>query len=229
MDQNLVKSILNKTATDYNSVAEKYSEVREKNWKEMDFLFENYLNPNDRVLDLGCGNGRFYNKFINCGAEYWGIDSCQKLVEIAKKNYPEASFEVADAFNIPYDSDFFDKVYSVAVLHHIPSAELRLEFLKEIRRVLSTNGYLILTVWDLKEKSKKRKFNFLTWFWELYLERGDILLPWYGVKDTYFHSFNLTELIALVENVGFKIIRKGEISVGEKPYNNFFVVAKKIN
>ncbi|MFA5086973.1 MAG: methyltransferase domain-containing protein [Candidatus Paceibacterota bacterium] len=227
MNKDLVNTILNKNIDDYNVVAEKYSQVREKTWKEMDFLFDG-VEAGDNVLDLGCGNGRFYNEFISRGAEYWGIDSSKKLIEIAGKNHPEARFGIGDAFNIPFEAEFFDKVYAIAVLHHIPSVEARLLFLKEAQRVLSPNGYLILSVWDLKEKRKKRKFNFLTWFWELGMDKGDILLPWYGVKDAYFHAFDLPELVGLIESAGLKIIKKGEIKVGEKPYNNFYVIAQKV-
>lgn len=202
---------------DYNSIADKYSRVREKDWKEFGFLFDKYLSSEDKVLDLGCGNGRFYPVLKK--ADYLGIDVSSKLIEIAKSNYPEAKFEVSAIESISDKS--FDKIYSIAVLHHIPSHELRLEFLKEIKRALKNNGYLILTVWNLKEKVKKR--GFLDWF---RLDRGDVFLPWYGSKDTYFHCFNLEELVQLGKEAGFEIIDKGEILVGERPYSNFYIVGR---
>ena len=97
--------------------------------------------------------------------------------------------------------------------------------LKEARRVLKDDGYLILTVWDLKEKLQRK--GFLNWFKNRKLEKNDILLPWYGSKDTYFHCFNLEELVQLVKDSGLEVIDKGEISVGLKPYSNFYIVAKK--
>ncbi len=229
MDKESAKFILEKNIKDYDIISEKYSEVREKNWQEMEFLFNDYIKQNDNVLDLGCANGRFYEEFINSGANYWGIDSSEKLIEIAKNNHPEANFMVAEAFNLPFESDFFDNIYSIAVLHHIPGSDLRQQFLEESKRVLKDNGYIILTVWDLTEKIKKRKFDFLNWFWERYLEDNDYLLPWYGTKDTYFHRFDLSELINLFQSVGLKIIKKGEILIGKKPYKNFYIVAQKIN
>lgn len=204
---------------DYNSIADKYSRVREKDWKEFNFLFDKYLVPNDKVLDLGCGNGRFYQSFKNKNVDYLGIDVSSKLIEIAKNNHPEAKFTISSIELINDGS--FDKIYSIAVLHHIPSHDLRLKFLKEIKRSLKKDGNLILTVWNLKEKMKKR--SILDWF---RLDRGDIFLPWYGSKDTYFHCFNLEELIQLVREAGFEIIDKGEILVGERPYSNFYIVGR---
>ena len=222
MDGKYAKKILDKIVLDYNSIADKYSRVREKDWREFDFLFDKYLSPNDKVLDLGCGNARFYQSFKNRNVDYLGIDVSSKLIEIAKNNHPEGKFEVSSVESILSDS--FDKVYSIAVLHHIPSREFRFNFLKEIKRVLKDNGCLVLTVWNLKEKMKKR--SFLDWF---RLDKGDIFLPWYGSKNTYFHCFNLEELIQLVSEAGFDVIDKGEILVGERPYSNFYIVGRKIN
>ncbi|MFA5072200.1 MAG: methyltransferase domain-containing protein [Candidatus Pacearchaeota archaeon] len=222
MDSKYAKKILNKIVLDYNSIADKYSRVREKDWREFNFLFDKYLSPNDKVLDLGCGNARFYQSFKNKNVDYLGIDVSSKLIEIAKNNYPEGKFEVSSIESILSDS--FNKVYSIAVLHHIPSHEFRLNFLKEIKRVLKDNGSLVLTVWNLKEKMKPR--SFLDWF---RLDKGDVFLPWYGSRDTYFHCFNLEELIQLVSEAGFDVIDKGEILVGERPYSNFYIVGRKIN
>jgi ubiquinone/menaquinone biosynthesis C-methylase UbiE len=221
MNSKRAKKILNKTVLDYNSIADKYSRVREKDWREFDFLFDKYLSIDDKVLDLGCGNGRFYPSFQKRSVDYLGIDVSSSLIEIARIKYPEAKFEVS---SIEMMGDkVFDKVYSIAVLHHIPSQELRLKFLKEIKRTLKFNSTLILTVWNLKEKMKKR--SLLDWF---RMDKGDVLIPWYGSKDTYFHCFNLEELIQLVKEAGFEIIDKGEILVGARPYSNFYIVGKSI-
>lgn len=219
MNSKYAKKILDKTVLDYNSIADKYSRAREKDWKEFEFLFDKYLIGGDKVLDLGCGNGRFYPIFKSKGVDYLGIDTSSKLIEIAKATYPEARFEVSSIELMPNKS--FDKVFSIAILHHIPSHEFRLKFLKEIKRTLKNNGNLILTVWNLKEKLKRR--SILDWF---RLDKGDVFLPWYGSKDTYFHCFNLEELVQLAKEAGFEVIDKGEILVGARPYSNFYIIGR---
>jgi ubiquinone/menaquinone biosynthesis C-methylase UbiE len=228
MDESTANTFFEKTIQDYDTIAEKYSEVREKDWEEMNFLFDNYLNPGDRVLDLGCGNGRFYNNFHPEDVEYVGLDPSQKLINIAKENHPDANFGVANGFAIPYDDEYFDKVFSIAVLHHIPSFAFRQYFLAEAMRALKVGGYLILTVWDMSEKLVKRKFNPLAFLWQVGLEKGDVLLPWYGLKDVYFHAFTLRELSYLAQTMGLRVVEGGEIAVGEKPYNNFYIVTQRI-
>jgi SAM-dependent methyltransferase len=226
MDINFAKKILSKTVEDYNSIADKYSRVREKDWKEMDFLFDKHLDSKDKVLDLGCGNGRFYNSFVKRGVEYYGTDPSLKLIGIAKENHPSGNFQTVSGDSLPFSEGYFDKVFSIAVLHHIPSAFLRLQFLKEAKRVLKTGGYLILTVWNLKEKVEK-DLSITGWFKRRNLDKGDVFLPWYGSKDTYFHCFNLEELIQLTKEAGFEVVDRGEILVGQRPYSNFYIVAKK--
>jgi ubiquinone/menaquinone biosynthesis C-methylase UbiE len=224
MDKKYANYILNKTVLDYNKIADKYSRVREKSWQEMEFLFDR-LKEGDRALDLGCGNGRFYGLFKKRGAGYVGIDNSEKMIGIAKEKYPEADFRTASGLDIPFPDSSFDKVYGIAVLHHIPGRELRLAFLEESRRVLKEGGNLVLTVWDFKEKTGKA--GIFDWFKKRKLEKGDLLLPWYGSADTYFHCFNLKELVQLVKEAGFKVVEQGEISVGLKPYSNFYIVAEK--
>jgi len=176
-------------------------------------------------LDLGCGNGRFFPSFLKKETEYFGVDPSLNLINIAKDNYPQGNFQVASGSALPFVDNYFDKVFSIAVLHHIPSLDLRLRFLQEAKRVLKPDGYLILTVWDLKEKIKPK--GFFERFKARKLDKGDTFLPWYGSKDTYFHCFNLEELVQLVKDSGFDVLDSGEISVGLRPYSNFYIVAKK--
>jgi len=209
MEDSKAKKIIKETIEDYNSISEKYSSVRSGPWKEMKFLFDN-VEKSDKVLDLGCGNGRFYEYLKH--SQYVGIDPSTKLIKICKKRYPEASFRVGNGNALPFRNKLFDSIFSIAVLHHIPSEKLRKDFLMEIKRVLKKNGVLTLTVWNLKEKAKMEK---------------DLFLPWYSEKETYFYCFNLKELVQLVKDVGFDVISSGEVLVGKKPYSNFYIICQK--
>lgn len=206
MENDKAKNIIRETIEDYNSISEKYSSVRSKPWKEMEFLFKD-IEEGDNVLDLGCGNGRFYEWLKK--SNYIGVDPSLELIKICKNNYPEANFIVALGNELPFEDNLFDKIFSIAVLHHIPSDKLRKEFLLEAKRVLKDNGVLTLTVWNLKEKGEK-----------------DVFIPWYG-EETYFYCFNLKELIQLAKDCGFEIIDSGEILIGKKPYSNFYIKCQK--
>ena len=97
MDKEYAKYLLNKTKEDYNLIADDFSRTRENIWEEIRFLFDN---KKERVLDLGCGNARYYQLLKN--TDYTGVDFSEKLIEIAKNKYPEAKFQAVDALNLPF-------------------------------------------------------------------------------------------------------------------------------
>lgn len=203
--------ILIKTYKDYNAIAEKFSSARRNVWPEFNFLFKD-VKKDERVLDLGCGNGRFYENLKN--TNYTGIDNSEKLIEIARRNYRGVDFRIASALDIPFKENEFDKVFSFAVLHHIPK-EYHNIFVKEIKRVLKDDGILILTVWNLKDRKEKldvKKIN-----------EKEILIPWHGAEDHYFYVFELNELKELFKD--FKIISEGEIKI--KKFSNYYLILKK--
>lgn len=82
------------------------------------------LNPQagDRILDLGCGTGHLANTIATQGAQVTGIDGSASMIERARANYPQLSFQVADARNFSF-SEPFDAVFSNATLHWVKEAE----------------------------------------------------------------------------------------------------------
>lgn len=239
MEQKYAEQLLKKTKKDYNQIAEEFSTTREELWEEMSFLFDDYIIPGDKILDLGCGNGRFFELLKDKDINYIGVDFSEKLIEIARKKYPKVKFQVADALDLPFPNNYFDKIYSIAVLHHIPSKQFRLQFLKETRRILKPNGLLILTVWDLWQKCRTRssifKFNLLKISGKSKLDLRDILMDWQRMPSCYFHCFTKKELVKAVEDADFKLIREGEILIGAErralpklPNSNFYVIAQKV-
>ncbi len=216
MDKDYAEYLLDKTREDYNLIAEDFSRTRNRIWEELRFLSK-YTNNYERILDLGCGNGRLYELFKEKTVDYYGIDNSKKLIEIAQKRYPQFKFQVADALNLPFSADFFDKVFCVAVLHHIPSKELRLKVLRDINRVLKPNGLLVLTVWNLgflRRLTILLENIILKIFHRTKLDFGDTLVPWGKKLKRYVHGFSKNELKKLVGEAGFKV---KEIEIIKRP------------
>ena len=80
-----------------------------------------------RVLDAGCGHGRFVELFAEMGAELSvGID-IGNGIEIAKwrnRNNPNTLFIQGSILNLPFRSQRFDFIWSNGVLHHTPNPQL---------------------------------------------------------------------------------------------------------
>ncbi|MFH1423851.1 MAG: methyltransferase domain-containing protein [Candidatus Nealsonbacteria bacterium] len=229
MDKKYAEYLLRKTRDDYNSIAEDFSSTRRFVWQGLEPLYH-YATPGDKVLDLGCGNGRLLQIFKDINIDYTGVDNSEKLIGIAKKTHPGATFLVADALNLPFPPNHFDKIYSVAVLHHIPSQELRLKFLEEAKRALKPEGLLILTVWDLwRGKSWKLnlRFGLLKLLRTSKLDFKDVFVSWAKKYQRYLHCFTNRELIKLVKKAGFKVKETGTLEMKEGGGVNIFIVAQK--
>jgi ubiquinone/menaquinone biosynthesis C-methylase UbiE len=103
-----------------------------------------HLKPGMRMLDIGCGPGSIsvgLAKAVNPG-EFHGVDMEESQVQLATKAVQEAghsnaSFQVADALNLPFPDDYFDAVHTHAVLTHVPDT---MAALAEIKRVLKSGG-----------------------------------------------------------------------------------------
>jgi ubiquinone/menaquinone biosynthesis C-methylase UbiE len=230
MDKKYAEYLLNKTREDYNLIAEDFSRTRFLIWPEIRNLLDRYFFIGDKVLDLGCGNGRFLKYFGEKMADYYGVDVSENLIKIAKEIYPGAKFSVADALNLPFSDDYFDKVASIAVLHHMPSEELRIKFLKEARRVLRPGGMMFLTVWSFREFKE-----FFLLFKSIILkvlrisklDRGDFLEPWADKTKRYYHYFTQKELVNLAEKSGFTIKEIGVIRNEKGNRRNTYLILQK--
>jgi ubiquinone/menaquinone biosynthesis C-methylase UbiE len=229
MDKNFAKYILEKTKKDYNLIAKEFSEKRKEIWEELKFLFDN-LKEGEKVLDLGCANSRWYPLFKEKKVDYFGLDSSENLIEIARKNFPEAKFFVGDALNLPFSDSFFDKVYAIALFHHIPSVEFRLKFLKEAKRVLKPKGNLIITVWRFFQKKEIFRLLKYTIFKILGISKldfKDFFEPWGKKVMRYYHAFSKKELENLLRKAGFEILESGIAKNKKGNRQNYYFVCQK--
>ncbi len=232
MKERYAKILLEKNREGYNRIAQDFN--RRRDWIPPDFeILERYINQGEKILDLGCGNGRF-SEIVGDKANYYGVDVSEKLVEIAKKKYPNKNFLVSQPLTLFFKNNFFDKIFCLAVLHHLPSKKNRKDFLKEIKRILKPGGLLILTVWDLssypKAKSLLFKYTLLKLIGKTKLDFKDIFYPWKNNEgeiliQRYIHIFSEKELKRLVKSAGFVIKEKGILQRSEK-WRNIFLIAQ---
>jgi SAM-dependent methyltransferase len=232
MDKKYAEYLINKIRTDYNLISDQFSSTRKYLSKDIEDLGQ-YTMPGDKVLDLGCGNGRLRQYFKEKRIDYFGLDFSEELIKLAKENYPKAKFQTGSAMNLPYPNNYFDKIYSIAVLHHIPSAEFRLEFMREAIRALKPKGLLILRVWNFWQRKEIWlivRYSLLKIFGFSKMDFKDIFDPWKDSKGNvlalnYYHCFTRKELRKLAEKSGFKI--KKIWKEGRGIAKNIYLVAEK--
>lgn len=105
--------------------------------------FASRVRPGGHILDAGCGTGRFVQYFIKNGFTVTGVDSSSSMIEFAAKNNTEAEFRLMDIRHMDFPSNFFDGIWSVAVLLHLDEFGVQLA-LQEFRRVLKDDGIMFL-------------------------------------------------------------------------------------
>ncbi len=229
-----VKKILSDVETGYDLIAGKFSETRAFMWRDLGFV-KDLVKPSYRVLDFGCGNGRLAGFLQNNYGEYVGVDVSQKLIDIARDNNQELSSRVKflkidpKHSKLPFEDNYFDVIFSIAVFHHFPSKDYRLQIAKELYRVLRPKGKLIVSVWNLWQKR----------FWKYHLrfdlknlkrsnledklDWGDLYIPFKAgekIFERYHHAFRKGEIEELFSDAGFKEIdlKKGRnlLYIGRK-------------
>jgi tRNA (uracil-5-)-methyltransferase TRM9 len=233
MDQNYAKYLLAETRKNYDKTAEDYARTRAFVPDDLKRLGD-YADSGDRILDSGCANGRFFEVLRGKEIDFYGIDFSERLIEIAKKKYPQGNFKVSDALKTSFADNYFDKVYSISVLHNIPSRRLRIQYLREMRRVMKPGGLLIMRVWDFwRRKAGWRlfaKYAFLKLLERSRLDLFDVFVPWKDsqgktVAQRYFHCFTERNIVNLVRETGFRV--KKVWRDGKDPRTNIYIVAEK--
>ena len=211
----------------YQQVATSFSESRSYYWQGWNKLvpyIQELAQKNDNqvtVLDIGCGNGRFglflAEQLPEIKIKYIGADNSQELLKIAQAQTLspniKAEFIELDIIESLLDESLEKKlqtfkphfITSLGVLHHIPSFELRQNFISQLSNVLSQPGYLAFTTWnflDTKRFQKKIIDPVQVKIDPEKLEKHDVILDWKRGQTAhrYCHYADQEELESLVEN-----------------------------
>ncbi len=133
----------------YNKFAKKFSDVHdvgENSNRDNRKIFYDHLDfvkPRMKLLDLGCGDGLDLVHYKKLGAEIYGLDASEELIEIAKKRLPDENIQLGFFEKIPFQNHFFDIVLSKYAI--MTSTDMKPIF-KEIFRVLKPGGTMMYLV-----------------------------------------------------------------------------------
>ncbi|PWB75773.1 MAG: 2-heptaprenyl-1,4-naphthoquinone methyltransferase [Anaerolineales bacterium] len=101
------------------------------------------VQPDERVLEIGCGTGHALNKFAKTGGKVVAIDLSEKMLKAARGKIQgrKVSLCQADGLRLPFASHEFTKIFISFTLELFETPEIP-QMLSEIHRMLEGNGKL---------------------------------------------------------------------------------------
>jgi len=124
----------------YNDAADEYAEKVENIFLVQEFdRFIQDLPPKSLVLDIGCGSGRDALAFTQQGHRLIGIDRSSELLQKAQAHAPNAEFRQIDIMDMNFPPEYFEGIWALACLHHIPRKDLPAVF-QNCYRMLKKGG-----------------------------------------------------------------------------------------
>jgi SAM-dependent methyltransferase len=155
------------------------------------------VDPDQVVLDAGCGTGRHLPYLLDRAERVIAVDHSERSLAIARARIGPDNDRVqllqADLRELPLEDRVVDSVMCCEVIQHVPTAEHRVQVLRELGRVLRPGGLLAVSGYRWLGRVKRHRDG----FW----------------GDLYRHGFTARELKGLMADAGFENISVGGIAI----------------
>ena len=127
-----------------------------KKWEMTHMLMEVPVKEGQKILDAGSQNSLFSVMLARLGCEVYPIDINPISMDgglVLKRQFDLGSKfnpKIADMRSLPFPDEFFDAVFSLSVVEHIPD-DGDIQAIQELFRVVKRDGYIGLTIDFYKE------------------------------------------------------------------------------
>ncbi|MBP9758961.1 class I SAM-dependent methyltransferase [Candidatus Dojkabacteria bacterium] len=260
MDLKTAKNLIKLNHVFYQTIGNFFDSSRNYAWpgwnRLVDRISQLAARKSERIniLDLGCGNARFaeflFNKLALRDFNYVGVEYSDCLIDRAKERIEKLQIENYKLINSELVIEDWEKYLSMknydlitlfAVMHHIPSIELREKLLKKVKSLMSENSLFVITFWKFKDidrlrkrildksgvefKSVLEKFNIN----ENEFETEDYILDWErgGKAFRYCHYYSSKEAADLLAKTGFQVMDSFLDDGKERVVNEYFICKLK--
>lgn len=210
MDRETIERLNALNRNFYATIADEFDATRGRAWDGWARLSP-YLTAPLSVLDVGCGNGRFgvfLADTLTGAIDYHGLDNAPRLLEHARNaltHYPALTVTLTehDAILNPPDTGTYDLVVLFGVLHHVPGAENRQQFIRQLAQRVASGGLLVFASWQFYDDERLKR-RIVAWPDDWHVEPNDFLLDWRRGERAlrYCHHVDETEQAQLIEVSG---------------------------
>jgi len=187
----LLKNFLDLNKRAWDNIAEKYDDLSEIPFSDIFAMFTGKLPEKGRVLDLGCGTGLPYARYlVEKGFDVLGVDLSEEMVRVASKNVPEASFVQLSMNEITYRDEFDGVMSSFSML--LLSPDLFKETAWRIYSALVEGGYFYLSLNEPASVSDDPD--------------SDVFVNIMG-QDMYSRAYTVEEIESYFQPLGFSPVK----------------------
>lgn len=187
--------------------------------------FSPFLTPSAQILEYGCGYGRMMRILKSAGYHNLiGFDFAPNMIARGLKENPDLDLRMLEKEGtIPYFNESIDAVVMSTVLCCITDEHALAALMKEINRVLKTNGVLYLTDFLICEHPR-------------YHEKYAIGLQQFGMRGIYTTNENLTVrhftakmIMDLLSSFDVQWFEQFDFkTMNQNPARTFHCIAKKL-
>jgi ubiquinone/menaquinone biosynthesis C-methylase UbiE len=182
-------------------------------------IFKRYLSKKDKIIEAGCGMGKWVISLTKEGYNILGVDNNKYALEKLKSAYPKAKTKLADILKLPFANNEFDAYLSLGVVEHFENGpDLAL---KESYRILKKGGVALVEVpYDTPVRKIVRAIEMLI---KIIKSPIRIILEFFGFRKKrktqamkfYEYRYSIAELLGFMNKAGYKhvvILPKDDLS-----------------
>lgn len=153
-----------------------------------------YLSPGAKILEGGCGDGRYVQLLCDSGYDCWGVDNAKGTANMLKNS--GLNGKAADVRHLPFRDSSFDAYWSIGVIEHFWKGYNKVA--EEINCVLKPGGILFLT------------FPHMSFLRKIKSKLGIYPTENFPAKPDNFYQFalNSQEVEKEFNRLGFKLVEK---------------------
>ncbi|HCB50116.1 MAG TPA: hypothetical protein DEP47_11480 [Chloroflexi bacterium] len=213
MQEEIVERLLAINRDFYLKFATSFAETRAHPQPGFYQLIEFIPKPCKKMLDVGCGEGRFGRFVLNRNLidQYTGVDFSQEIIDIAKDSMKGEFFlRELSRYGSLNGLGEFNLIVCLATMQHIPGRSNRLNLLREMGTHLTAKGIIFLSNWQFLDSERQRR-KVTDWskvnIDPTKLEENDFLIAWQrdGTGFRYVNFINSDEMEWLAKSVGLNV------------------------
>ena len=201
---------------EYKEFAKYYDKFyQNKNYKKETEFLKNFINANDKILDIGCGTGIHAALLTDNGFEVDGLDLNKEMLEIAKTRL-KTNLYWQNILEIDISKKYNMIISMFAVFNHLKDKDVLMRGLMNLKQLLHDGGKIIIDLHNPQSSGSKidtydNMTRVMKWNYDrsLKIEKSDIIFEIDGIKYTDTHTFRIftiDEMKECCERVGLKVV-----------------------